>query len=402
MITLGDVERAAQRIEGQVVRTPFLPSTTLSEITGANIWLKFENLQYTGSFKQRGALNKLLSLSPAERARGVIAVSAGNHAQGVAYHASQLGIPATIVMPLSTPAVKVTRTRAFGAEVILEGESLQQAAIAMQRIIEQRGLTLVHPYDDAAIIAGQGTVALEMLDTGQHMDAVVVSIGGGGLIAGMAVAFQGRDRSTEVVGVQSDRYPTMAKAVGQWSGGVPGGASMAEGIAVQDPGTLTLKVVRELVAHICVVPEARIEQAVALLLQIEKTLCEGAGAAGLAAVLAEPERFNGRRVGLVLCGGNIDNRLLVTILQRQLVREGRLLRFTVGLADRAGALGVLCTEIGKLGGNINTVTHDRTFLAADAKSVQVELEVEVVDAESGSRILSHLQSLGLRVVPGSA
>lgn len=394
LITIDDVRAAARVIEGKIDDTPFLHSQTLSELTGADIWLKFENLQFTGSFKQRGALNKLLSLTAEQRASGVVTVSAGNHAQGVAYHAGQLGIPATIVMPVSTPSVKAQRTAKLGAEVLLIGANFAEASAEIPKLIAERGLTLVHPFDDDLVIAGQGTVALEMLGARSDLDMLVVAIGGGGLIAGVATVARALHPGLEVIGVQSDRFPSMAQHLGTWDKGIPGGASIAEGIAVAVPGERTRRHVSALVDDIIVVPEHRIETAIALLLQIEKTLCEGAGAAGLAAVLAEPERFRGKRVGLILCGGNIDNRLLGAILQRQMVREERLFRLCIQLADRQGQLGVLCSEIGLAGGNINTVLHDRTFLANDAKSARVELEVEVADPAMRSIIEAKLEALG--------
>lgn len=394
LITIDDVRAAARAIHRKVDNTPFLHSQTLSELTGADIWLKFENLQFTGSFKQRGALNKLLSLTEKQRGKGVITVSAGNHAQGVAYHAGQLGIPATIVMPVSTPSVKAQRTAKFGAEVLLIGANFAEASAEIPRLIEERGLTLVHPFDDDLVMAGQGTVALEMLGIRPDLDVLVVAIGGGGLIAGVATVARALHPGLEVIGVQSDRYPSMAKHIGKWDGDVPGGASIAEGIAVAVPGDRTRRHVAGLIDDIVVVPEHRIETAIALLLQIEKTLCEGAGAAGLAAVLADPERFRGKRVGLILCGGNIDNRLLGAILQRQMVRDERLFKLCIQLADQQGQLGVLCTEIGLAGGNINTVVHDRTFLVNDAKSARVELEVEVADAAMRPLIERRLTELG--------
>lgn len=394
LISIDDVRAAARAIHGKVDNTPFLHSQTLSELTGADIWLKFENLQFTGSFKQRGALNKLLALTPEQRAKGVITVSAGNHAQGVAYHAGQLGIPATIVMPFSTPSVKAQRTARLGAEVLLIGANFGEASAEIPRLIEERGLTLVHPFDDDLVMAGQGTVALEMLGARPDLDTLVVAIGGGGLIAGVATVARALHPGLEVIGVQSDRFPSMAKHIGKWGGDVPGGASIAEGIAVAVPGERTRRHVSALIDDIIVVPEHRIETAIALLLQIEKTLCEGAGAAGLAAVLADPERFRGKRVGLILCGGNIDNRLLGAILQRQMVRDERLFKLCIQLADQQGQLGVLCTEIGLAGGNINTVVHDRTFLANDAKSARVELEVEVADPAMRPAIEARLTDLG--------
>ena len=397
LVALADVTAAAEALRGHVSDTPFLHSETLSEIAGCELWLKFENLQFTGSFKQRGALNKLLSLTAEQRARGVVTVSAGNHAQGVAYHAGQLGIPATIVMPVTTPTVKAQRTAKFGAEVILSGKTFAEASEAVPELIAARGLTLVHPFDDDLVIAGQGTIALEMLRVQPDLDALVIAVGGGGLISGMAVVARARARPLEVIGVQSARFPSMAAHLGKWSGGVPGGASIAEGIAVAVPGRRTALHAAALVDDMIVVDEGRIETAIALLLQIEKTLCEGAGAAGLAAVLAQPERFAGRKVGLVLCGGNIDNRLLTAVLQRQMVRDRKLFRLRVQLSDQAGTLGQLCTEIGMAGGNINTVVHDRTFLVNDAKSARVELEVEVVDPAVRTTIEERLTALGFVV-----
>lgn len=394
LITIDDVRAAARAIHGKIDNTPFLHSQTLSELTGADIWLKFENLQFTGSFKQRGALNKLLSLLPEQRAKGVITVSAGNHAQGVAYHAGQLGIPATIVMPVSTPSVKAQRTAKLGAEVLLIGANFAEASAEIPRLIAERGLTLVHPFDDDLVMAGQGTVALEMLGARSDLDTLVVAVGGGGLIAGVATVARALHPGLEVIGVQSDRFPSMAKHIGKWDKEVPGGASIAEGIAVAVPGERTRRHVAALIDDIIVVPEHRIETAIALLLQIEKTLCEGAGAAGLAAVLADSERFRGKRVGLILCGGNIDNRLLGAILQRQMVRDERLFKLCIQLADQQGQLGVLCTEIGLAGGNINTVVHDRTFLVNDAKSARVELEVEVADPAMRAVIETRLAALG--------
>ena len=390
LVSLSDVEAAADRLRGHVIDTPFLLSETLSELTGAELWLKFENLQFTGSFKQRGALNKLLSLTFDERARGVVTVSAGNHAQGVAYHAGQLGIPATIVMPVSTPGVKVQRT----AEIILAGRDFAEASQLVPELVATRGLTLVHPFDDDIVIAGQGTVGLEMLLAQPGLDMLVVAVGGGGLISGVAAAVRGRGAPIEIVGVQSERYPSMATELGYWTKMALGGASIAEGIAVATPGARTAYHVAALVDDVVVVPEATIESAISLLLQIEKTVCEGAGAAGLAAVLADPPRFAGKRVGLILCGGNIDIRVLTAVLQRQLVVEGRLFRLRVDLPDQAGTLGVLCSEIGFAGGNINSVVHDRTFLSTDAKSARVDLEIEVSDPAARASIGRRLAELG--------
>ena len=394
LVTIDDIRSAKLGFGDRIDNTPFLHSQTLSELTGADIWLKFENLQFTGSFKQRGALNKLMSLGPDERLGGVVAVSAGNHAQGVAYHAAQLGIAATIVMPISTPSVKAQRTAKLGAEVILSGTDFAEASITMRQLMDERGLTLVHPFDDDWVIAGQGTVGLEMLESQPDLDCLVVPIGGGGLISGVALAARALRPDIEIIGVQSERYPSMAQSLGHWTCDGIGGASVAEGIAVATPGERTRQHVAVLVRDIIVVNESLIETAIALLLQIEKTVCEGAGAAGLAAILAKPERFRGRRVGIILCGGNIDNRLLGAILQRQMVRDERLFKLCIQLADQQGHLGTLCSEIGLAGGNINTVVHDRTFLVTDAKSARVELEVEVADPSMRLLIEKRLTDLG--------
>ena len=402
--TLDDVQQAAARIRGQVLETPFLRSETLSQLVDAEVWLKFENLQFTGAFKERGALNRLLLLSPAERARGVVAASAGNHAQGLAYHAAQLGIPATIVMPRNTPGVKAQRTRDFGAEVILVGDDFQAAAAAVPALVAERGLTLVHAYDDPLVIAGQGTVGLEIAASGVPLDALVVPVGGGGLIAGCTVALAARSPRTRVIGVQSERYPSMAQALAAGadatSGRLPGGNTVAEGIGVARAGPIARDILAAHGVEIAVVPEARIEEALALLLQIEKTLVEGAGAASLGALLARPGAFRGQRVALVLSGGNVDNRLVMAILQRQLVREQRLFRLAVPLPDQAGSLARLCAAIGELGGNINNVTHDRAFVPRDAKSVQVLVEVEVADAATRPRILARLRELDMPAEDG--
>jgi threonine dehydratase len=392
-ITLADIERAAGLLGNAIARTPFLPSQTLSELTGAEIWLKFENLQFTGSFKERGALNKLLTLGEKARLHGVVAVSAGNHAQGVALHARRLGIPATIVMPLSTPPVKVASTASFGAHVELIGKDFAEASAAVPRYVE-RGLTFIHPFDDLDVMAGQGTVALEMIEQGPALDAVLVGVGGGGLIGGIATVFKALSPATEVIGVQSELYPSMALALGRHDGQVLGGTSVAEGIAVATPGTLTLERARALVDDVIVVPEALIEDAVALLLQIEKTLSEGAGAAGLAALLANPERFRGKRVGLVLSGGNIDIRVLTAMLQRHLARVGQLVRFRVTTLDNAGFLGTVATIIGERGGNIHEVAHDRVFGDASARSASIVFTVELPDRDRARIILDALHAGG--------
>lgn len=393
MITLSSVRAAASRIEGAVSRTPFLPSQTLSELTGAELWLKFENLQFTASFKERGALNRLLTLTPAQQARGVVAVSAGNHAQGVALHARRLGIPATIVMPCGTPRVKVARTESFGARVVLAGADFAEASARVPEFVAE-GLTFIHPFDDEDVMAGQGTVALEMLAQGPKLDVVVVAVGGGGLIAGVATVLRAESPETEIIGVQTELYPSMAVALGRHAGGIPGGTSVAEGIAVAKPGATTLAHAKALVNDMIVVPEAAIEDGVALLLQIEKTLCEGAGAAGLAAVLAQPARFTGKRVGLILCGGNIDMRVLTAMLQRHLARVGQLVRLHVSCLDHAGALGNIATLIGARGGNILDVAHDRVFGHVSARSASIQFLIEVPDRAAAEDIRASVAAAG--------
>lgn len=392
-VTLAEVEQAAARIGDAIARTPFLPSQTLSELIGAEVWLKFENLQFTGSFKERGALNKLLRLTADQRERGVVAVSAGNHAQGVALHARRLGIPATIIMPSSTPAVKVGRTASFGALVELIGRDFAEASLEVPRYVD-RGLTFIHPFDDPDVMAGQGTVALEMIEQGPPLDAIVAAIGGGGLIGGIATVFGALSPQTQVVGVQSELYPSMAIALGGYAGEVLGGTSVAEGIAVARAGDLTLATARALLDDVIVVPEALIEDAVSLLLQIEKTLCEGAGAAPLAALLCEPARFRGKRLGLVLSGGNIDMRVLTAMLQRHLARTGQLVRFRVTMLDNAGFLGTVATIIGQLGGNILEVAHDRVFGDASARSASIVFTVELASRERAPAILEELRGSG--------
>jgi len=391
--TLADVRQAAVRLENAVSRTPFLHSQTLSELTGVEIWLKFENLQFTASFKERGALNKLLTLTEDERRRGVVAVSAGNHAQGVALHAKRLGIPATIIMPAATPGVKVARTAGFGANVELVGHDFAEASAEVSRYVDA-GLTFIHPFDDPDVLAGQGTVALEMIEQGPPLDAVLVAVGGGGLIGGVATVFKALSPDTRVIGVQSELYPSMALALGRHAGEVPGGTTVAEGIAVARPGDLTLRVARDYVDDVIVVPESLIEEGVALLLQIEKTLCEGAGAAGVAAILADGERFRGQRVGLILSGGNIDIRVLTAMLQRHLARIGQLVRVRVTMPDNAGTLGLVTPIFGQFGGNIVEVAHDRVFGRASARSVNVVFTVELPDRERARPIMDALRAAG--------
>lgn len=402
LISIDDVEEAARRIGTSINRTPFLLSQTLSDLTGAEIWLKFENLQFTASFKERGALNRLVTLSPDEAMRGVVAVSAGNHAQGVALHAKRLGIPATIVMPSNTPRIKVARTEGFGARVILAGATFAEASAYLPGLIKE-GLTLIHPFDDPLVIAGQGTVGLEMVEDGPEMDAMVVAVGGGGLIGGIGTVVAALSPRTQVIGVQSELYPSMAMALSFYPGTtVIGGTSVAEGIAVATAGELTLHHARALVGDIIVVREELIEDAIALLLQVEKSLCEGAGAAGLAAVLAEPDRFRGKRVGLVLCGGNIDTRVLLSVLQRHLARGGHLVRLTVNALDNAGGLGRIATIIGAGGGNILDVHHERVFGGATARATDVAIDLELTEPDEITAIMTNIRCAGFPVALASA
>jgi threonine dehydratase len=393
MITLDEIRAAAHAIKGEVVETPCLHSRTLSKITGADVYVKFENLQFTASFKERGALNTLKSLSRDEAARGVIAMSAGNHAQGVAYHAGRLGIPATIVMPASTPFTKVTHTRAFGAEVVLFGETLAESEIKAREIVAKRNLVLVHPYDDRRIIAGQGTIGLEMLAAVPDLDMIVVPIGGGGLISGIASAAKALRPEIVMIGAESALYPSMKEALaGRHT--IPGGQTIAEGIAVKNVGVLTTAIVRDLVSDIVVVDEDALEQAISLFLMVEKTVAEGAGAAGLAALLTQPDLFKGRKVGVVLCGGNIDPRLLAQVINRELVREGRLTGIRVRIFDRPGALANIAQIVGDAGGNIIDVIHQRLFMDVPAKGADVDLLIETRDAAHAGEIVDHLREAG--------
>jgi threonine dehydratase len=393
MIRAKDIEAAAQRLSGQVLHTPCVASRTLSEIVGAQVFLKFENLQFTASFKERGACNKLAQLSAEERARGVIAMSAGNHAQGVAYHAQRLGIPAVIVMPRYTPGVKVERTRGFGAEVVLHGDTLEAAREHAFTLARSRGLVFVHPYDDPDVIAGQGTVALEMLRDVPELDVLVVAVGGGGLISGMAVAARALKPGLEIFGVQTQRFPAMVNAIKgtQWP---QGSSTIAEGIAVGAPGRLTEAIIRETVDDLLLVDEADIEQAVLMLLEIEKTVVEGAGAAGLAAVLRHGERFRGRRVGLVLCGGNIEPLLLAALIERGMVRAGRLTRLRVHARDVPGALARITAIVAEAGANIDEVHHQRAFSALPAQNVEIELVLQTRGPTHIRELIERLQAAG--------
>jgi threonine dehydratase len=396
-VTLADVEAAARRLEGRVVRTPCLHSRTLSAIVGCEVWLKFENLQFTASFKERGALNRLAQLTDAERARGVLAVSAGNHAQGVALHAQRLGIPATIVMPRFTPSVKVEATRAFGPRIVLDGDTLEDARAHGLALARDEGLVFVHPYDDPAVIAGQGTIALEMLDEVPGLDTLVIAVGGGGLVAGIAVAAHGRRPGLEVIGVQTERYPAMYDAF-HGTRHPQGTGTIAEGIAVGLPGEITARLAREQVADIVLVTEGEIEHAIVTLLEIEKTVVEGAGAAGLAALLADRARFAGRRVGLVLCGGNIDPLLLAAIVRREMVRSGRLARLRIEIRDRPGALAAITAELARAGANIEEIQHQRIFGAMSAERAAVEVIVQTRGEAHVAEILAGLAAAALPAV----
>ena len=395
-ITIDDVRAAAIAIEGAVERTPTRLSRTLSEIAGCEIWLKFENLQFTASFKDRGALNKLLSLTAAERARGVIAMSAGNHAQGVAYHAGRLGIPATIVMPLGTPFSKVKHTKGFGARVVLDGATLSDSFARAQKIAAEENLVFVHPYDDPKVMAGQGTVALEMLEGAPALDALVVPIGGGGLISGIAVAAKALKPAIDIYGVQTRAYPSMYDAVKGES--LPcAGQTMAEGIAVKQPGALATPIIRALVKDILLVGESDIEHAIASLLEIEKTLVEGAAAAAYAAVIANRGLFAGRKVGVVLSGGNVDMRLLSNVIVRELSRQGRILSLVIEIVDRPGVLAQIANLIGEAGGNILEVIHNRMATDTSAKLADLGMTVEARDAEHAAEIRKTLQAAGFKL-----
>ena len=393
-VTLDDIQRAAQRLVGQIENTPCLHSRTLSQIVGAQVYLKFENLQFTSSFKERGALNRLTSLTAEQRERGVIAVSAGNHAQGVAYHAQKMGVPAVIVMPRFTPTVKVERTRGFGAEVVLIGDSFDDTKEEAARLALARSLTMVHPYDDADVIAGQGTIGLEMLAAQPDLDCLCVAIGGGGLISGVATAARALKPGIEIIGVQTEHFPSMYAAFKGIE--MPSAtATLAEGIAVKQPGVLTREIVRRLVDDIVLVSEGDIEHAIVLLLEIEKTVVEGAGGAGLAALLRHKARFAGKKVGIILCGGNIDPMVLADIIERGMVRAGRLVRIRVACRDVPGELARAATIVGTAGANIEEVEHQRAFTTLPAQNAQLEMVLQTRGPEHIDRVLRALRDAGL-------
>jgi threonine dehydratase len=392
-VSIETIRAAAARIEGQVERTPCRYSRTLSKITGAEVWVKFENLQFTAAYKERGALNKLLLLSDEEKARGVIAASAGNHAQGLAYHGQRLGVPVTIVMPVSTPFVKVQHTRDFGANVVIEGETYDDASAHALRLKDERGLTYVHPFDDYDVMAGQGTIALEMLEDVPDLEVLPVPIGGGGLISGVATAAKAIKPDIRIIGCEPAMYPSFTAKM-RGVAAHCGGQTIAEGVAVKQVGELTYGVARPLLDDVLLLEEPHIEQAVALYCNVEKTIAEGAGAASLAALLAYPERFRGKKVGLILTGGNIDTRLLTGVLTRELVRAQRLVSLRIIGDDRPGLLATVSTVIGKHGANIIEVAHNRLALDVPAKGAEFDILIETRDAQHTQEIINALRDVG--------
>ncbi len=394
-LTIDDIRDAAARLRGEINETPCLPSRTLGEMTGCRVFLKFENHQFTASFKERGALNRMAQLTLDERQRGVLAVSAGNHAQGVAYHAQRMHIPATIVMPRFAPSVKVERTRGFGAEVVLEGDTFDDARAHGLALARERGLTVVHPFDDLAVAAGQGTIALEMLAQQPQIDTLIVAIGGGGLISGVATAARAIRPGIEIIGVQTERFPAAWNAV-HGEQRECGQATIADGIGVKSPGVLTLPLIRERVDDVLLVGEDDIEQAILLLLEIEKTVVEGAGAVGLAALIKHRDRFQGRYVGLILCGGNIEPLVLAEIIERGMVRAGRLARLRLDVRDVPGALADVAILLGKLGANIDEVQHQRAFTSLSVERAQIEVVVQTRGVAHIDEILAAMHAQGYR------
>jgi threonine dehydratase len=394
--TIDDIRAAAKRIDGAVIRTPMLQSRTLSELIGAEVWLKFENLQFTAAYKERGALNKLLQLTAEERARGVIAASAGNHAQAVAYHAKRLGIPATIVMPEPTPTVKVTQTAGHGATVVLHGDMFDDAYAKARELALEKGFVFVHPFDDPQIIAGAGTVGLELLEDAPDLDMIVVPIGGGGLMSGVAIAPRAIKPDVELIGVEAELYPSIKFAIEGCQ--MPlGGDTLAEGIAVKQPGLLTSRILGELANDVVLVSERDLERSVAMLVGIEKTVVEGAGAAGLAAMLSDPGRFAGKKVATILCGGNIDTHLLANVLVRDLVRQGRIARLRIAAHDQPGALAAITAKVHEAGANIIEVNHSRIFTTLPAKDTVIEVECEARDPAAIDDVEARLEAAGFRV-----
>lgn len=394
--TIADIRAAKERIKGAVIRTPMLVSRTLSEIIGAEVWLKFENLQFTAAYKERGALNKLLQLSDEERSRGVIAASAGNHAQAVAYHARRLGIPATIVMPEPTPTVKVTQTAGHGAVVVLHGDMFDDAYARARELALENGYVFVHPFDDPQIIAGAGTVALEMLEDAPDLDTIVVPIGGGGLMSGVSIAARAVKPEIKLIGVEAELYPSMKCAIEGCF--MPlGGDTLAEGIAVKQPGELTSRILKQHEVEVALVSERDLERSVAMLVGIEKTVVEGAGAAGLAAMISQKERFSGKKVATILCGGNIDTHLLANVLVRDLVRQGRIARLHVAAHDQPGALAAITAQVYEAGVNVIEINHSRIFTRLPAKDTMIEVECEARDPQSIDDVVARLEAAGFRV-----
>jgi threonine dehydratase len=394
--TIDDIRGAAERIKGAVIRTPMLLSRTLSEIIGAEVWLKFENLQFTAANKERGALNKLLQLTAEERARGVIAASAGNHSQAVAYHAKRLRIPATIVMPANTPIMKVTQTEGHGATVVLHGDMFDDAYAKARELALENGFVFVHPFDDPKIIAGAGTVGLEMLEDAPELDTIIVPIGGGGLMSGVSIAARALKPDIELIGVEAELYPSMKCAIEGCH--LPlGGDTLAEGIAVKQPGELTSHILKDHVNEVVLASERDLERAVAMLVGIEKTVVEGAGAAGLAAMLGDKKRFRGKKVATILCGGNIDTHLLANVLVRDLVRQGRVARLRVAVQDQPGALAAITRHVFEAGANIIEVKHSRIFTRLPAKDTVIEVECEARDPQAIEHVVERLEAAGFKV-----
>ncbi len=397
-VSADDVAAAADRIAGDIERTPIADSRTLSAVTGADVVVKFENLQFTASFKDRGAANKLRTLTDDERACGVIALSAGNHAQGVAYHAGRLGIPATIVMPASAPFAKVANTEALGAEIVQAGATFAEASETADRLADERGLTWVHPYNDPAVIAGQGTVGIELLDSIDDLDTIMVPVGGGGLIAGIATWVKAHRPNVEVVGIQSETYPGMLAALAGDELAPSKADTIADGIAVKQPGSLTVPIVRELVDDVIAVPETTIERSISLFLEIEKTVAEGAGAAGLAALLEYPDRWRDKRVALVLTGGNIDTRVLASVLLREMAHSGRITSLRIAVSDTPGQLAPLVAAIASAGANVVEIEHRRLFDPISARATNIDVMLETRDARHADRVVDAIEAKGYRVV----
>ncbi|MBB3890706.1 threonine dehydratase [Phenylobacterium haematophilum] len=392
-LSIDDIRAAADRLKGHIERTPCRHSRTLSEITGAEVWVKFENLQFTAAYKERGALNTLLQLSDNERGRGVIAASAGNHSQGLAYHAARLGIPVTIVMPRSTPFVKVQQTRGHGANVVLEGDNYDEASAVAMKLCNERDLAFIHPFNDLQVMAGQGTVALEMFEDVPDLDVLPIPIGGGGLIAGCATVAKSLNPNLQVIGVEPAMYPSFTAKM-RGVNGTSGGATIAEGIAVKQVGELSYAIARPLIDEVLLIEEPHFERAVALYCNVEKTVVEGAGAASLAALLAYPGKFKGKKVGLIVTGGNIDTRLLASVLTRELVRDQRLVSLRIIGDDRPGLLATVSAVIGQMGANIIEVAHNRLALDVPAKGAEFDIMIETRDAQHTQEIMDALREHG--------